>query len=66
MNLTPGQKVVWKHIPRGGYGYVIPVPAEVVRVWVARVTIRVQKASGEYVNRVVKPESLVVPPPITA
>lgn len=58
MSYEVGQKVIWSHIPRGGYGYAFKVNGTVVAVSANRVTIEVQKASGETVRRVVKPMSL--------
>jgi len=57
---TPGQSVTWMYTPPGGYGYVQPVPATVVRLTAKRVFIRVLKYDGTWVERAVKPERLRV------
>jgi hypothetical protein len=41
-----GDRVTWMREARGGYGYVMPVPAVVVRVNRVRVTIRARLAAG--------------------
>jgi hypothetical protein len=56
--MQPGDKVTWLYTPRGGYGYIIPVNAEVVRVSGKTVRVRVQRVDGEMVERNVRPESL--------
>jgi hypothetical protein len=38
-SLQPGERVTWLYESRGGYGYITPVPATVVRVTAQRVTI---------------------------
>jgi hypothetical protein len=43
---SPGSRVTWLHQPRGGYGYVIPVPATVKRLTARRVLIAADLASG--------------------
>lgn len=57
-DVWPGQQLTWLHVPRGGYGFSWNVDAEVVKVGRSLVTIRVKKASGEMVERRVKPDSL--------
>jgi hypothetical protein len=44
--LQPGQAVVWRHVPRGGYGFCWGIAAEVVKVGAKRVLIRVRLRSG--------------------
>jgi|GEM_PF-2888269 hypothetical protein len=56
--MKPGDQMTWLYTQRGGYGFVIPINAEVVKVNAKMVRIRVQKVSGEMVERTVKPESL--------
>lgn len=56
--MKPGDRMTWLHLTRGGYGYIVPVDAEIVRVGKSRVTIRVAKVGGELVLRHVKPEAL--------
>jgi hypothetical protein len=56
--MRPGDKMTWLYTLRGGYGYTIPVNAEVVRVNAKTVRIRVQRVSGEMIELNVKPDSL--------
>jgi len=56
--VKPGDQMAWLHIPRGGYGFVYPVNAEVVKVGAKTIRIRVAKRDGALVERNVKPESL--------
>lgn len=54
-----GMKVTWDHVPRGGYGYVVPVDGIVVRRTPSgRVTIQVQLRTGEKVTRTVDARNL--------
>ena len=41
-----GDRVTWMREARGGYGYVMPVPAVVERITRRRVTIRARLAAG--------------------
>lgn len=50
--------MTWLYTPRGGYGFTIPVNAEIVKVNSKTVRVRVQKRSGAMVERDVKPENL--------
>jgi hypothetical protein len=54
----PGDPVVWRQVPRGGYGYVHPVNAEVVKVGPVKVTIRVRRKDGKEKLIAVASESL--------
>jgi hypothetical protein len=56
--LSPGQRVSWIHVPRGGYGFPIPIDAVVLRVNARRVRIEVPLRDGRRVERVVHPDSL--------
>jgi hypothetical protein len=59
---VPGRRVVWLQVPRGGYFSLdrsYPVDAVVTGVGLARVRIRVQKRTGESVERWVSPERLL-------
>lgn len=56
--MKPGDRMTWLHIPCGGYGYVYPVNAEIVKINAKTVRIRVAKRSGELIERSVRPESL--------
>lgn len=62
MDWQPGNKVIWRHEMRGGYGYVERIPATVVSVFAKRVRIRVEmrrsECVSEIVERTVKPEHL--------
>lgn len=62
INFRVGQHVTWLYVPRGGYGYVIPVDGLVTGIGAARVQIEVKKQGGEMVKRWVKPESLRAKP----
>src|SRR5690606_32892205 len=58
----PGTRVTWRYEQRGGWGYVIPVAAVVVRVGPKRVLIRAasRRIGGEWriVERWVRPDRL--------
>lgn len=56
--ITPGVSATWLYTPRGGYGYTMPVDAVIVKAGPQRVKIEVRKATGELVQRWVKPEHL--------
>ena len=59
---VPGRRVVWCQVPRGGYfswDRYVPVDAVVTGVGLTRVRIRVQKRTGEAVERWVSPERLL-------
>ena len=61
--LYAGAWVVWMHSPRGGYGYVLPLVCQILRVSERsnRVKIEVRTKNGEWVERYVKVESLRLP-----
>lgn len=59
IQFTPGDAVLWNHVPRGGYSWVCPVKATVVKVGPKRVTIDAHLADGGTRRRVVKAGSLV-------
>lgn len=42
---TPGMAITWLHTPRGGYGYVVPVPGRVVSVGKKLVRISIWRQS---------------------
>ncbi|WP_026370027.1 hypothetical protein [Kallotenue papyrolyticum] len=54
----PGDLATWLHTSRGGYGYVIPVDAQVVRVNHKTIRVRVQRRDGSYTEINVRPERL--------
>ncbi len=56
--LSPGMAVSWIHVPRGGYGFPVPVDAVVVRVCARRVRVEVPLRDGRRVTRLVTPEAL--------
>lgn len=56
--MQPGDQMTWTYTPRGGYGWMIPVNAEVVKVNTKTVRILVKRIDGQMVERNVKPESL--------
>lgn len=41
-DLWRGLRVIWRHKPRGGYGFVLKIPAKVLHVTRKRVTIEVE------------------------
>lgn len=57
-DIHPGDCVTWLYSPHGGYGYVIPVDAEVVRLTPKRVVVRVALWDGTLVERRVRAEML--------
>ena len=57
---NPGQRVRWLHTPQGGYGYVIPVDAEVVSIGPKRIQIQAVTKAGTVAVRWVRPENLRV------
>ncbi len=57
-HIIVGQKVEWLFEARGGYGYRWWVPAVVVKVGAAKVTINALKADGTTKRISVSPESL--------
>ena len=46
MAIHIGDTVIWMHKPRGGYGYMIPVPATVVRIYRVNVLIEAKLKDG--------------------
>ena len=59
---VPGPRVTWCYVPRGGYfswDRCVPVDAVVTGVGSRRVRIRVQRTTGEAVERWVSPERLL-------
>lgn len=55
----PGQKVTWMHDVKGGYGYLLAIPATVIRVTPLRVVIEALKKDGSTALVAVKAEHLV-------
>jgi len=53
-----GQRVVWAHEMRGGYGYIEYLDAVVTKITAKRVSVAVAKKDGETVTRSVKAEKL--------
>lgn len=56
-----GALVTWLHVPRGGYGYAMPIPATVVifaRSPSRRVRIAVETRRGHVVRRTVDADNL--------
>ncbi len=50
-----GHRMIWRHVPRGGYGFAVLIPVTVVRRTNRRVWVKIE-TSGEEVS--VKPTSL--------
>jgi hypothetical protein len=57
-DLSPGLRVSWLHVARGGYGFPTPVDAVVLKVYRSRVRIEVPLGDGHRVERLVPPDSL--------
>jgi hypothetical protein len=53
-----GEKVIWLHYPRGGYGYCCPITATIAGLTNKKVKIEVMKKSGEKVFRYVLLDNL--------
>ena len=53
-DVFPGALVTWLHVPRGGYGYELPIPAKVIdhaarpKTWVI---IEVERRDGSRATR---------------
>lgn len=45
--IQPGQELTWLHEPRGGYGYVIPVNAKVIKLGPKKVQVEVMTAGRD-------------------
>lgn len=58
MTHSVGDKVMWLHEPRGGYGFLIPVRAYVVKLGRRRVGIAALHKSGEWLPRWVSADRL--------
>jgi hypothetical protein len=58
IELVPGMEVTWLNVPRGGYGFAMPVDAIVMRVCARLVRIEVSLRDGQRVERLVHPNSL--------
>lgn len=58
MSIREGDSVTWLHVPRGGYGYVVPVDGRVVKVGKKRVQVEVPHLRRGVVRRWVRPENL--------
>lgn len=54
----PGDHVTWLREQRGGYGFLQPVDALVLRLTAKRVIVRAHRHDGGYVERAVNPNSL--------
>lgn len=53
-DVFPGARVTWMYIPRGGYGYAMPIEAKVLSCSCrpgTRVTLQVTTATGYLVKR---------------
>ena len=56
--LHPGDRLTWRHVPRGGWGYVFPVDVVVVSVGRKRVLVEAPLARGGTKRVRVSPEAL--------
>lgn len=59
-DFTPGQPVTWMYTHARGWNETRPVRAEIVKVNSKTITIKAFMATGGFVTRHVKPESLRV------
>jgi hypothetical protein len=57
-DLKPGEPITWLNVPRGGYGFAMPVDAIVRKVCAKRVRIELLLTDGRHVERVVTRASL--------
>ena len=57
-DLKPGDPITWINVPRGGYGFGMPVDAIVTKVCAKRVRVEVLLQDGRRVERVVTPATL--------
>ena len=53
-----GQAVSWRHVPRGGWGIPIFVPARILKINPKTIRIEAKRKDGRWETRNVKPESL--------
>jgi hypothetical protein len=53
-----GRDVVWRHSPRGGYGYAYPVRVTIVSVGHSKVRVRAPLKSGGSKEILVVPRSI--------
>lgn len=59
-DLWKGLCCIWRHVPRGGYGFALRIPVQIVDIG-TRYGLKVRiEASGKIVT--VKPESIILPP----
>lgn len=56
--LSPGMRVSWLNVTRGGYGFPTPVDAIVLKIYRSRVRIQVPLRDGHRVERLVMPDEL--------
>lgn len=56
--LSIGQGVIWKHRPRGGYGFEVRIKAVVLRINRVTVCIRFVTDTGRVIERNVRREHL--------
>ena len=56
--MEPGDRVIWQHEMRGGYGWVEAVPVVVVRLTAQRIRIRALRLTGALAERSVHPEHI--------
>jgi hypothetical protein len=59
-DLWKGLCCIWRHVPRGGYGFALRIPVQIVDIGTRHgLKVRIE-ASGKIVT--VKPESIILPP----
>ena len=58
VKMVIGDRVIWLHQPRGGYGYIFRIPVKILVSRGSRVKVEVTRKDGSRVERWVKRESL--------
>lgn len=57
--MSPGTAIVWRHFPRGGYGYPIRIPGRFVSWGIDdRVRVELLKADGELIPKTIRDVNL--------
>lgn len=59
-DIQPGSIVVWKHTPRGGYGYTVRVPGVVQEVGRGTLRLDLQLANGKTRSKIVQRSAVVL------
>jgi hypothetical protein len=62
-DLWKGLCCIWRHVPRGGYGFALRIPVQIVDIGTRHGIKVLIMDSGKVVT--VKPESIILPPTMT-